>query len=272
MISCIIAVLIIVIGVFIAMFNLKTISVEILKNPSIVEAYGEDVGQQIIDSGEFAYGSNVMFSSYKANEEKIEKAFPFVKIEKLVRKFPDKMTIYVSGRMPEAIVEDSGNPNRWYVVDIDFKVLAVLTNASELQNDLYKNLPKVSGAEFSNLNAADFVDNKMGATVIRKILDGIYGEAQSPSSVMSGITMDLSKKECVITLRAGDIDGATISINGFDYLTEKVFCAYHLYKTRYINDDIKYPNKSDLDLIVGNDFVPVINEKVVEHDRRNDDE
>ena len=55
------------------------------------------------------------------NEAKIEKAFPFVKVEKMVRRFPDKMTIYVSGRIPEVVVKDSEVLNKWYVLDIEKK-------------------------------------------------------------------------------------------------------------------------------------------------------
>ena len=252
------------------MFNLRHVSVEILKNPEIVETKVTGDFDDLIDSAKFNYGSNTLFTSYEKNKENIENANPFIKVERMVRRFPNKMTIYVSGRIPEVVVEDSENSSKWYILDIDMKVLDVIGSTAELGDDLYYGLPVVSGTGLKGLTAGSFVSGQ-GANIMVDILDGIYGKDQSPSSVMSDITMDLSNQKAVVTLRDRDDDnGATITINGFNFVKEKVYAAYLLYKNNYENDDINWPNKNDLDLIVPENFVPTTNEKVTIHDRRND--
>ena len=258
--GCIIGIIVIVAGVFAAMFNLKNISVEIIKNPEIVNSYGATVSEKIIEAGDFPYGSNTLFSSYKENEEKIEKAYPFVKVEKMVRRFPDKMTIYISGRMPEVIVKDEKNENKWYVLDIDMKVLAVLSSQSEFETDMYKGLPVVSGSDITDKSSGDFVTGE-SPDVMVAILDGIYGKDQTKSSVMSDITLNLDKNKYTITLRNSNVDGAKIEINGNKYLKEKVFIAYSLYKLQ--ENDSRFPDKEKMYFIVGNDFELNTNEKVI---------
>jgi len=264
------AVLIILIGTFGALFNLKYIYVEVLSNPAIVESYGSSYKEDIVESGEFAYGSNVLFCSYTPSSEKIEKAFPFVKVEKMVRRFPNKLTVYVSGRIPELVIKDDDIADKWYIVDYDMKVLSVIRNEVDLSDNMYRDLPIVSVKGVNNLSAGDFLEASILTNTLINILDGVYGESASPSSVMSRITLDISSEKCDIILDDVDSEGATISISGFAYMKEKVYVAYHHYRTNYENDDVAYPNKSDLVLLVGNDFVPEVNERIVEHDKRND--
>jgi len=65
-IASIVGALILIMGVFAAMFNLQNIRVEVLKNPEIIETmYGKNAEDKIIESGEFPYGSNTLFSTYK---------------------------------------------------------------------------------------------------------------------------------------------------------------------------------------------------------------
>ena len=256
----IIGVLIVLVGVFAAMFNLQHINVEIVKNPDIVNSYGANICEDIVKSGDFAYGSNTLFSSYEESQKKIEKAYPFVKVEKMVRKFPDKMTIFVSGRKPEVIVEDPEALNTWYILDIDKKVLAVINNFSDLQNGMYKDLPVVKGSDIKNVESGDFLNTK-SAEIIVDILDGIYGKDKTKSSVMSDITLDLEREKYTIILRDGDTTGAKIEINGVKEIKEKVFIAYSLYKL--VENDSRFPDKQKMYFIVGKNFVYETNEKVI---------
>lgn len=263
-ICCIVAVLIILIGTMSALFNLKHVSVEILKNPSVLEAYGANFAEDVEKSADFNYGSNMLFTTYKHNQENIEKEFPFVKVEKMVRRFPNKMTIYVSGRIPEVIVTDSESANKWYVLDIEMKVVDVLSSESEIGTDLYRNLPIVTGAGMENLQEGDFVLGGENTKCLIGVLDGIYGKDQAPSSVMSDITIDLSGKNIQITLRDRSNErGAKILISGFGDIKEKVYAAYYLYDTTFDTDDLNYLIKSELEFRVGADFVPGTNERVV---------
>ncbi|MBQ9790588.1 MAG: FtsQ-type POTRA domain-containing protein [Clostridia bacterium] len=262
-ICSIVAVVIILIGTLSALFNLRNVSIEVLKNSEIVESRVLASDEDIIKSADFNYGSNMLFTSYEENQAKIEKAFPYLKVEKMVRKFPNKMTIYVSGRVPEVIVEDKNDSNMWYVLDIDMKVLDVLTSSSQLGDELYRDLPIVHGAEFETLVEGSFVDDTESAKCLVGVLDGIFGKNQSPSSVMSDITVDLSNKKLVVVLNDRDNEaGAKILISGFDYIKEKVYAAYFLYDSTFEDDDINYEFKSDLEFEVGANFVPGMNERV----------
>ena len=259
-ISCIVGVIVLSVAIFAAMFNLQHISVEIVKNPSIVNTYGANFGEDIIKSGDFPYGSNTMFTSYEESEKKIEKAFPFIKVEKLVRRFPDKMTIYVSGRIPEVVVKDSEVNNKWYVLDIEKKCLAVLYSASDLENDMYKDLPIATGVGITGVESGDFTD-AVGVNELVSILDGIYAKDQTKSSVMSDITIDTEHEKYTITLRDSDTRGAEIEINGNKEIKEKVFTAYSLYKM--VENDSRFPDKHKMYFIALKDFVFETNAKII---------
>ncbi len=260
-ISCIAAVLIILIGVFSALFRLKDVKVEVLTNSSIVEQKVHGSHDDIIKSADFNYGSNMLFSSYDKNIQNIEKANPFLKVEKMVRSFPNKLTIYVSGRIPEAIICDKVSVSKWYVVDAEMKVLDVVTSSSDLLQDLYKDLPFVNGAGIENVSAGDFAYTE-STDCIRGILDGIYGKDKTPPSVMSDITIDLTNKKCVVTLDDRDELGAKIVVNGFENMKYKIYAAYYLYVTKFETDDLNYLIKSGLEFRIGSNFVPVTNERV----------
>lgn len=250
--SCVIGILVILAGIFTAMFNLQHISVEVLKNPEIVEQYGKNVSDGIIDSGKFNYGSNTLFTSYEENKEKIEKAYPFIKVEKMVRRFPDKMTIYITGRVPEVIVKDENKSDTFYVLDINMKVLAVIESQADFNNNLYKDLPILYGSYITNMESGDFVTLEKDKKVIADILNGIYAKDQTKSSVMSDITIDIERQKYKITLKDSDVDGAIIEISGETNLKEKVFAAFSLYKI--VENDSSYPDKNKMVFIVGTDF------------------
>jgi len=260
-IASIVGALILIMGVFAAMFNLQNIRVEVLKNPEIIETmYGKNAEDKIIESGEFPYGSNTLFSTYKVNTQRIEKAYPFVKVQKLVRQFPDKMTIYVCGRLPEAIVKDLNKDNTYYVVDIDMKVLHTLSSVENIQNEVFKNLPVVTGTDITNFEAGDFIPITKSADAIVSIVDGIYGKDKTKSSVMSDITIDLTTEKATVILRNGELDGAVLELNGFKNLKEKVFAAYSLYLQ--VENDEQFPEKNKMKFIVLSNFAPNFREWV----------
>lgn len=250
-ICCIVAIIVIVAGVFAAMFNLQHISVEIRKNPEIVEQYGKNINKSIIDCGDFPYGSNTLFSSYTTNQAKIEKEYPFIKVEKMVRRFPDKMTIYISGRIPEVILKDQSKIDTYYVLDIDMKILAVISE-DEFSDKLYKDLPILTGSSFKNLSSGEFLTQSTETSVIVSLIDGIYAKDKTKSSVMSDIIIDLNKEKYTITLKDSNVKGAVIEINGNQNLKEKVFAAYSLYKI--VENDSNYPDKDKMYFLVSKDF------------------
>lgn len=265
-IACIIGAIIVLMTVFAAMFNLRYLSVEVRYNSQPLEVYGDSLESGIIESGDFAYGSNTLFTSYKESIAKIEKTYPYVKVEKLVRHFPDKMTIYISGRTKEALISHGSS---YYVVDVELKVLGVISSSART-NEAYNSLPVVNGLDIGTYEAGDFIGKQSNAKHLVPILDGIYGYLATPSSVMTDITFDISNEKVVITLDNNGADGATISVSGYSYLKQKVFAAYSAYKNTYETDDVNYPDKAVIDLMVGDNFIPDVNETVTIHDRRND--
>ena len=132
------------------------------------------------------------------------------------------------------------------------KVLAVLSSASDFNNDLYRDLPILRGSYITNIESGDFVKLEKDKKIITSILDGIYAKDQTKSSVMSDISIDLERERYSITLKDANVSGATIEINGEKNLKEKVFAAYSIYKS--VENDSKYPDKNKMVFIVGSDF------------------
>lgn len=75
------------------------------------------------ESAKFDYGKNILFMNFDEQIENIEKANPFVKVEKIVRKFPNKAIVYYSEREAVALVPIQNVTNGYFVVDTELKIL-----------------------------------------------------------------------------------------------------------------------------------------------------
>ena len=115
--------LIAVCAIFALMFRLKTVSVE-FRSRAVNTNLPAEIQNRVFETGEFDVGKNIIFMNFDDNIAKIEKSNPFVKVEQIIRRFPNKVTIYISERVPKyRVKEDSKQTNNWYILDEDFKIL-----------------------------------------------------------------------------------------------------------------------------------------------------
>jgi len=92
----------------------------------------ETVENSLNTEAEFEIGGNLLIMTFENPISNMEKAYPFVKIDRIVRSFPNKITVYYSEREAVALLPINGVEDSYYVVDTDLKVLDyVVYNSSE---------------------------------------------------------------------------------------------------------------------------------------------
>ena len=124
-----------------AIFALNSASVNFLETPQIMQ--GKE--QQIIESANFAYGSNVLFLGKKGYTQAIEKANPYIKVVNIETVFPNKFVIHCVERQEVFAFQQKNGT--YAIIDEEFKVLKtqneflntttnaiLLTNLDEVDN------------------------------------------------------------------------------------------------------------------------------------------
>ncbi len=217
--TCIIAVLV----VFSLVFRLRTVDVEIRTRTQQAQTKLPDgVREKVIESGNFEYGRNLIFYNTDANVAKIEKATPYVKVEQVIRFFPNILRVYISERTMCYRVQDRLNPSNWYILDRDFKVLEIVNSTQITESSDYFNKTFAVSADTMTLSAeaGDFVDSKSIQGYLNSIADGVYARTRDIGKIS---TVSLSEKDgelnAEITMKGR---GIKIIAVGADDLAEKV--------------------------------------------------
>ena len=131
---------ILAIGVICAMvFTLSKIDFQLTAQISIPERSrlfleGQTVSsvqQNMLSSAEFNKGGNLLFMKFDNEIQNIEQANPYVKVEKIVRRFPNKITVYYSEREAVALLPVQNVEKAYFVVDTDLKILDYVTKSSD---------------------------------------------------------------------------------------------------------------------------------------------
>ena len=203
---------------------------------------GEGAYERIESSGEFDYGKCLLFASFEENIANIEKANPYIKVEQILRKFPNKLNVYVSERVPRFRVKDKEIANKWYILDADFKVLDVI---DDIENSEFKN--ETAEVKYITVSAhvGDFLNFKEDTSSLSEILSGVYGRTKD-YSVIESIDFNKTSNTFFISMKTnkdGDYSaGCVMQIEGKTNLKDKVFVA----TCCYAKDDIE--NNSSIDL------------------------
>lgn len=184
-------------------------------------------------SGEFNYKKSVLFMNTSKNIEKIEKANPYVKVQQVIRKFPNKLCIYISERIPKYRIQDSESSDKWFILDEDFKVLDCVSS-SELESEGF--MSKTVEVSFiqGTTYIGDFFDKQEEMKYLNEILSGVYGRTKDYFAVKS-INYDVGKDTFYLTMKDGFSEnvnyenGCEIQIVGSDDLYNKVFRATYVY-------------------------------------------
>ena len=224
--------LIVLCTIFALVFRLKTVDIEIRSRIDQEDTNLEsNIKETVLNSGEFDFGKNIIFMSFDDNIAKIEKSNPYVKVEEVIRHFPNIVRIYISEREPRYRVKDSESES-WYILDIDFKILDKVSNADLKEkvvsgDSCYYDQTIEIAKETLTLKGivGEFVDD---AEEIRNYLTdittGVYGKTKDITAVRK-IEYTEADKTFTITMRnAGNSEqyGCKIKVVGTSKLYEKV--------------------------------------------------
>lgn len=232
-IGSVVLTLVMVCSIFAIMFRLKTVNVE-FRSRAVNTNLPAEIQERVFETGEFSIGKNIVFMNFEENIQKIEKNNPFVKVEQIIRKFPNKATIYISERIPKyRVKEDSKQSNSWYILDEDFKIL------DKVSDDELK-IKKVSGnltyfkqtteilKETLTLKSEIIGEFVTTANEIKEIMSkisaGVYAKTKD-STVIRSVNYSKEKNQIEIVLRNQGLDdenGCMILISGKSDIYEKV--------------------------------------------------
>lgn len=100
-----------------AVFALSSVEVNfVYSSPNL-----ESEKQAIVEGGDFAYGTNVLFMKKSPYINRLEKNFPYLKVLNLETKFPNKLVINCEERQEFFAVKLSDNS--YAIIDEDYKIL-----------------------------------------------------------------------------------------------------------------------------------------------------
>ncbi len=214
---------------------------------------------KVKEDGDFDYGSNILFLNTDKYIENIESENPYVKVEQIIRYFPNTLRVYISERVPKYRIVDTDNSSKWYILDEDFKILDKVTTdelsdpdvypASDETLNYYDLTVEVEGVSIKDGTIGEFVSMNDYGEYITNIFSGIYGVAEDYTIAKTVSIESVNDVLCVtITMRnsnaSGDDTGGKICVFGTDDLVTKVFTGIDCYDNYVIN----HQTSSDLDI------------------------
>lgn len=131
-----------------AIFALNSVSINFLETPNILL----NKEQEIIDSANFAYGSNVLFLGKKGYISAIEKANPYIKVSNIQTVFPNKFVIHCTERQEVFAIQQKNGT--FAIVDEELKVLKT---QNEFLNTTTNAILLSDLGEIDNYQAGDFI-------------------------------------------------------------------------------------------------------------------
>ena len=219
--------------VFALTFRLKTVNVEFRSRAANTNLPAE-IQNRVFETGEFDIGKNIIFMNFDDNIEKIEKSNPFVKVEQIIRRFPNKVTIYISERIPKyRVKEDSNQTNNWYILDEDFKILDKVSTEELTSKKVSGNLTyfkqtieiEKETLTFKSAIIGEFVtEAEEIKNFMSKISAGVYAKTKD-STVIRSVNYSKVNNKFEIVMRNQGLDneeGCMIIISGEEDLYEKM--------------------------------------------------
>lgn len=219
--------------IFALMFRLKTVDVE-FRSRAVKTNLPAEIQERVFETGEFDIGKNIVFMNFDDNIAKIEKSNPFVKVEQIIRRFPNKVTIYISERIPKyRVKEDSTEVNNWYILDEEFKILDKVS-AEDLVNKkvsgnltYFKQTTEIAKETltFKSAIIGEFVtDADEIKHFMSKIAEGVYAKTKD-TTVIRSVNYSKINNQFEIVMRNQGLDneeGCMLLISGETDLYEKV--------------------------------------------------
>lgn len=194
--------------------------------------------EDIVATGGFPYGKNILFQEYSSNIAKIEEKFPYLKVYGVVRHFPNKIIVYIVER--EALVRVKLNDDTWAVLDADFKVLNI-SNYDNLDAE-EKDLPIYESLEGIEVQVGHIYVNEIDKNIISALNCAL---TDNDVRLTMGILETISKSNETDNYIDITINGGitTVRILGLDDLAEKALSGFHRYQTEISDQNTPTPTK-----------------------------
>ena len=229
--SCVCATIVALCSVFALMTRLKTVTVEfrtrLKKDETVLES---GILDRVLESGDFNYGKSILFMNYEENIANIEKSNPYVKVEQVVRHFPNTARIYISERIPMYRMQDIENTNKWYILDKDFKVVDIVTgDLKEINYGKYSYYEKTIEITPDSITISSyigaFINDAVDKNFMNTIASGVKSRVGSISIVKSVKIESANNYTFTLTMKnsgINDDNGCEIVIVGKKNLEKKV--------------------------------------------------
>lgn len=231
--------------------RLSTVSVDFRTRLTDETRLESGILDKVKEDGEFNYKKSVLFTNTKESVEKIEKANPYVKVEQVVRKFPNKIHIYITERVPRYRMESSTSSGQWYILDNEFKILEIVSEDDLDSKKFRGKTVEISYLKATKSNVGEFISSNTELTRLNDITAGVYGKTQDYFAVTS-IDFNTETNTFLLTMRATDLSyngGCVIKIVGLNNLKEKVFKA----TSAYVDKSLADMNLNDKVIIISDD-------------------
>lgn len=205
--------------------KLSSVSVEFRTRLNEGSRLESGILDKVKASGNFDYNSSVLFLDTKKSVDKIESEHPYIKVQQVIRKFPNKLMIYVTERIPKYRVKDNDLTNQWYILDDEFKVLECVTSG-DVERD-FKDVTVEIQYFKANAIEGEFINKSTEMNMINQIMSGVFGKTKDYFAI-SAINYDSESNVFYLTTKADMFEYENvceIQIKGCTHLKEKAFMA-----------------------------------------------
>ena len=236
-----------------ALFSLKTVTVDFAtinsdSANSVLINYDKD---EIVKVGNFAYNKNILFISYSGAKDRIEKAFPFAKVQGFTRHFPSSVVVTLTEREP--VIKVARTDGKWAILDDELKVLMISNSLSEY----YANLPTLDSTAL-NVNGVEegsFVSSNYLSEALHNIKRGITdNDVNLNMKTISSISIEPGESSLNYHINIVLNDGCKIVLKGLNNLAEKSLGTFKRYKTDVRTNTTTYPDITKVTISVEADY------------------
>lgn len=238
-----------------AVFKIRSVTVE--DQTHLLHLKTEDLNN-MLEVGDMPIGSSIFFTRFDDNIKAMEKAYPYVKINGIERKFPSDVIIYVSERVPVVRVKYG---SKTYVLDSDLKILNIVIDQSEfITETAEKDVPELIVGMNSNINInfdgkekGDFIENSGS---LKEYVSALYHGAVFTSndshnalsciSAIKSVRIDYKKELGKISFYIEYNDTDIVStIDGDKDLTDTIYEVVSCVRKYSADTTIAYINATD---------------------------
>lgn len=244
--------------IFVLVFRLKTVDIEFRSREENTNLAAE-TPTRVLETGEFDFGKNILFMSFEDNIAKIEKSNPFVKVEQVIRHFPNTVRVYISERQPRYRVKDETETNKWYILDNEFKVLDKVNDEELLskkvsgESNYFSQTIEITNTTltFKTAIVGEFVSVDISA-YLESIVSGIYGKTKDHTQIRSIDYSSISGKFTLVMRNTGleNQEGCKIVLEGTEDLYQKALAGAVVFVDGQVVDNVTKRIENTPDVVV----------------------